>query len=86
MKVECMLGFYFLGPRCSAGSAEHPEYKEKQQRATEGMKENRRVHSDLVPEATCDERRSKCVSVSGITTPPPFPNLNPYRLPPGTSW
>lgn len=33
--------------------------KKKQQKAKEGMEERRRVHSDLVPEATSDGRRSE---------------------------
>ncbi|KAM7382927.1 hypothetical protein PAMP_002622 [Pampus punctatissimus] len=47
-------------------------------KATEGMNGYRRVHSDLVPQASSDGRRS-----SGKT---PNVKLSPYRLPPGTSW
>lgn len=49
----------------------HPSQtsKEKQQRATEGMNGYRRVHSDLVPQASSDGRRSKCVFVFQVSHP-----------------
>lgn len=80
MIVECMLGFFFFGGVGGGGGPDlvlevqnrfHPSQtsKEKQQRATEGMNGYRRVHSDLVPQASSDGRRSKCVFVFQVSHP-----------------
>lgn len=77
MKVECMLGFnsFPFRPRSGAvWSVEHPSihHRRRKKSSKERQKESkeyRRVHSDLVPEATSDgeRERSECVCVSGIT-------------------
>lgn len=73
--MECMLGIFFFSFWAQMWCLEvqkcfHPpwSYKEKQQRATEQIKEYRQVHSDLIPEAASKwKEKQVCVCVSGTT-------------------